>query len=162
MNFLLIRHADALPIDEATGMTDADRPLTDKGLSQCEALATMLKRGGVDLGTIITSPSLRARQTAEGLLKHWTEPKPTLEVCDYLAPGSKEKKLSRFLRTLESDTVTLVGHMPDLAVYTAWLIGSKKAQIGLAKAGVAFLESDTGPQKGAGTLLWLLTPQWYR
>ncbi len=58
--------------------------------------------------------------------------------------------------------MTLVGHMPDLAVYTGWLIGTKKAQIGIAKSGVVFIESDTGPQKGAGTLTWLLTPEWYR
>jgi phosphohistidine phosphatase len=162
MNFLLIRHADALPIEESAGMSDADRPLTDKGRSQCETLATMLKRGGVTLGTVVTSPYLRARQTADELLKNWTEPKPDLDVCEHLACGGKEKKLSRFLRTLETDSVTLIGHMPDLAIYTAWLIGSKKAQIGLAKAGVAFVESETGPQKGAGTLTWLLTPEWYR
>ncbi len=162
MNFLLIRHADALPIEEATGLDDADRPLTDKGVAQCETLAIMLKRGGIELGIVVASPLLRARQTAEELLKHWTEPKPKLEVCDHLAPGGKDKKLNRFLRTLETETVTVVGHMPDLAVFGAWLIGSKKAQIGFAKSGVAFIESDTSPQKGAGTLIWLLTPEWYR
>ncbi len=162
MNFLLIRHADALPVEEAGDVSDADRPLTDKGLTQCSALAAMLKRGGVTLGKVVSSPYLRARQTAEELLKHWTEPKPELEFCNHLACGGKEKKLSRFLRSLETEVVTLVGHMPDLAVYAGWLIGTKKAQISLAKAGAAFIESDTGPNKGAGTLSWLLTPEWYR
>src|SRR5262249_20952229 len=99
MNFLLIRHADALPVEEATGMSDADRPLTDTGGPRGEAVATMLKRGGIDWGIIVISPYLRPRQTAEELLKHWTEPKPPLEVCDHLAPGGKEKKLGRFLRS---------------------------------------------------------------
>jgi len=161
MNFCLIRHADAVPVDPTAKMRDADRPLTEKGLEQCKALAATLKRGGVILGKIVTSPYLRARQTAEELLKFWPEPHPSLLVCDYLIPDSKEKKLNRYLRGLEAETVTLVGHMPDMSAYAGWLIGSKKAQVAFAKAGVGWIECDTGPTKGGGVLTWLLTPDWY-
>jgi len=160
MNFCLIRHGDAQPVDVTSGLDDADRPLTEKGFQQCRDLAAALRRAGVELGKVVTSPYLRARQTADELLKHWQEPAPELVVCEALAPGGKDKKLSRFLRGLESDSVTLVGHMPDLAAYAAWLVGSKKTQLNLAKAGAAFIESDTGPNKGAGVLTWLITPAW--
>jgi phosphohistidine phosphatase len=160
MNFCLIRHADAEPVDPASGLGDEDRPLTDKGLQQCHDLAAALQRAGVELGKVVTSPYLRAKQTAEEMLKHWEGTPPELVVCEALAPGGKDKKLSRFLRGLESETVTLVGHMPELAVYAAWLVGSKKTQLTLAKAGAAFIEADTGPNKGAGILRWLITPAW--
>jgi hypothetical protein len=50
--------------------------------------------------------------------------------------------------------------MPDLADYTGWLIGSKKAQIDLAKAGVAYLTCPDRPRSGKCSLLWLVTPEW--
>jgi phosphohistidine phosphatase len=121
-----------------------------------------LQKGGIKLGTVVSSPYLRAVQTAEKMLESWQETRPSLVLCDHLAPGGKIKKLSRFLHSLETDVVTLVGHMPDLAVYGAWLIGSKKAQLTLAKSGAAWIESDVGPQKGCGVLNWLLTPQWFQ
>jgi phosphohistidine phosphatase SixA len=53
-----------------------------------------------------------------------------------------------------------VGHQPDLSEYAAWLIGDKKAQVNLAKAGAAFIECEAGPSKGGGVLTWLITPAW--
>ena len=54
----------------------------------------------------------------------------------------------------------MVGHMPHLGVLAAWLIGKKKAHIDLAKPGVAHI-TCTSPRKGRGTLLWLVTPEWF-
>ena len=48
-----------------------------------------------------------------------------------------------------------------VAEYAAWLIGNKKAQLDLAKAGVAHIICPDGPRKGEGTLDWLVTPAWY-
>src|SRR5437016_3074395 len=101
MNFLLVRHADAQPLEGTADMTDTERPLTDKGIRQCQTLAEALQRAGVSLGQVVTSPLLRAKQTIEEVLRHWPEPKPEVHICDFLAPDGKEKKLSRFLRGLE-------------------------------------------------------------
>jgi phosphohistidine phosphatase len=160
MKFLLIRHADAQPLPEGSDLEDMNRPLTDKGIAQCKILATALLRISLPLGKVVSSPYLRAVQTAEELLKHYPEPKPEIHQSPPLEPGGKEKKLSRFLRGLDTEHVTLIGHMPDLAAYAGWLIGSKKAQLALTKTGAAYIESDTGPGKGCGTLTWLITPAW--
>jgi phosphohistidine phosphatase len=159
MDLYLIRHADAQPEDSA--VDDADRPLTAVGQLQCGPLATALRHAGVHLSRVVTSPLLRARQTAEGLLQHWSEPMPELQVCDALAPGGKRRKLTRLLRDLDDREVALVGHMPDLACYAAWLIGSKKAQLELAKSGVARIHCDGAPDKGEGVLTWLIPPDWF-
>ena len=61
-----------------------------------------------------------------------------------------------------SASVAVVGHQPDLGQLAGWLIGARKAQIDLAKAGVAHIAFDPEPRKGAGTLVWLVTPEWFR
>ena len=53
------------------------------------------------------------------------------------------------LKNLEREPVALVGHEPDLSGWAAWVIGSKKAQLALAKAGVAHITCENGPAKGA-------------
>ena len=161
MNLYVVRHADALPVGEAGITTDEDRPLSEDGRAQVKMLAAALKRQGIRLDRVVTSPLLRARQTAEGLLAAAIEPLPNLELCEHLAPGGKRRKLARFLRDLGGNDVALVGHQPDLGACVAWLVGSKKAQIELAKAGVAYVISSDKPDKGTGRLEWLTTPEWF-
>jgi phosphohistidine phosphatase len=160
MDLYIIRHAEAQPLGESGIQHDEDRPLTAAGHAQCKPLAAALQRQGVHLERIVTSPLLRARQTAEDLLGELAAPKPELHICDHLSPSGKRRKLTRFLIGLGAQSVAIVGHMPDLGEYTGWLIGSRKAQIDLAKAGAACVHFDDEPDKGAGVLLWMVTPQW--
>jgi phosphohistidine phosphatase len=161
MDLYLIRHAEAVPLGQGGIEDDAARPLTQAGKAQCRALAHALLRLGVRLDKVVSSPLLRARQTAEGVLEHWPEPTPEVLLCDALAPDGKRRKLLRYLRDLEADAVGVVGHNPDLSVFAAWLIGPKGAQVELSKAGVAHIEFDDGrPGKGNGLLTWLVTPEW--
>jgi phosphohistidine phosphatase len=160
MEFYLIRHADARPLGDGGIQDDAERPLSDLGLAQCEPLAKALVKRGVHLDQVVSSPLLRARQTAEALLQHLASP-PPLHLCDYLVPGGKRRKLTRFLRGLEGQTLALVGHMPDLGLYAAWLIGSRKAQLEIAKAGLACVHFEARPDKDQGVLTGLFAPDWY-
>jgi phosphohistidine phosphatase len=160
MDLLLIRHAEAAPLGEEGNQDDAERPLTAAGRAQCKPLAEALQRLGVRLDRIATSPLLRARQTAEELLAHWGTPLPELDLCEALAPGAKPRKLARYLWKKGAGSIALVGHMPDLAEHAAWLIGSKKAQLEIGKAGAAFIECEKLPAKGSGSLTWLVTPAW--
>jgi phosphohistidine phosphatase len=162
MDLYIIRHADAQPLGEGGIENDEDRPLTTEGKAQCGPLAAALQRHTTQLDRIVTSPLLRARQTAEGLLEGLEAPRPELHICDHLAPGGKRRKLTRFLCGIGTQAVAIVGHMPDLADYLGWLIGSRKAQIDLAKAGVAYVHFENEPDKGAGTLEWMITPEWCR
>jgi phosphohistidine phosphatase len=160
MDLYLIRHAEAQPLSEGGIEEDEARPLTDAGRAQCQALAAALQRCGVRPGRMLTSPLLRAKQTAEAVLHHWAAPLPHLQECELLAPGFKRRKLARFLDDLNEDGVALVGHMPDLAEFAAWLIGSRKAQLDLDKAGVACIRCTQALSKGEGMLTWLVTPEW--
>jgi phosphohistidine phosphatase len=160
MNLYLVRHADALPVGEQGITVDEDRPLSEEGLRQARLLAQGVKRLGISLTQILTSPLRRAAQTAEELARILQIPASSVETCEQLGPGQSSKKLGKHLLKLETDNLLLVGHEPDLGQHTAWLIGSKKARVDFVKAGIAFVECDAVPQKGAGALRWLVTPKW--
>jgi phosphohistidine phosphatase len=161
MELYVIRHADAAQFGEGNIHADADRPLTQAGQDQSRAIATGLQRRGVNLQLILTSPLLRSRQTAEGMVKVWSGAAPEVKVCDELTPNTKPRKLARALRDLEHPAVAIIGHEPDLSAWVAWAIGTKKAHLALAKAGVAHLSCPDGPGKGEGTLMQLVTPEWF-
>jgi phosphohistidine phosphatase len=160
MNLYLIRHAEAADLEAGDDHDDAERPLTDNGKAQCAALAAALLARSVSLNQVVSSPLLRARQTVEVLLEHWPAPAPEQLTCKALAPDGRAKKITRFLLGLSGENIALVGHMPDLAEYAGWLVGAKKAQVNIAKAGVAFIRFDGSPDKGEGSLVWLITPEW--
>ena len=159
MDLYLIRHADALALGERGNTEDAARPLSDRGYEQAKLVGGWMQKKGITLDQIFTSPLLRAHQTAEGMLLSLS-PAPPLQPCPELAPGEKPKRLAKVLRRGSISRAALVGHMPDLAVLAAWLIGSKRAQIDLAKAGIAYINVADEPYKGGGVLVWLVTPEW--
>jgi phosphohistidine phosphatase len=161
MDLYLIRHADAAPYAEGGG-GDAERPLTEKGHAQARLVAAGLQQRGVRLATLITSPLLRARQTAEDLRQQGASPQPTLEVREELTPGHKRRRLTRYLLQLDAESVGLVGHNPELSQLVGWLIGDRKVGIDLAKAGVACIRFPEKAGKGLGTLVWLVTPEWFQ
>ena len=161
MELYLIRHADALALGERGITNDEERPLSEPGEVQAEAAARAFLTKGIVLDKLYTSPLVRARQTAEILLRIWSKPELILENCDPLAPGGKPRKLSKAIMKGGGEKVGLVGHMPDLGDYAAWLLGNKKAQIDLAKAGTLMITCGEMPCKGLGALQWLVTPAWY-
>jgi phosphohistidine phosphatase len=159
MDLYLIRHADALPVGEGGANEDMERPLSKEGEIQTRELAGFLQRKGIHLDKLVTSPLVRAQQTAQGILASWTGTPPELVLCKELRPGGKRGKLARFLLKLEGDALALIGHQPDLGALAGWLIGSKRTQIEIAKAGFAWITCSEIPRKASGSLQWLVTPQ---
>jgi len=160
VDLYLIRHAEAQALGERGITQDGDRPLTPAGEQQAAAVGKMFQRRGIQLDKLVASPYVRAQQTATILLRH-LQPAPTLETTDALLPNAKPRKLSKFLRSLEGERFGLVGHLPHIGEWAGWLIGSKKVQFDLAKAGVAYIACGELPGKGQGTLEWLVTPKWF-
>jgi phosphohistidine phosphatase len=160
MQLYVIRHAEAINVGTNGVDTDVERPLTDKGREQCRVVATALRRAGIQLEKLLTSPLVRARQTAEELAKQWPDHAPEPVECEELEPGRRKRKLLRELLAVGAETVGIVGHNPDLAELVGWLVGEKELGIDLPKAGVVCIDFDGPPNKGAGRLAWMLTPKW--
>jgi phosphohistidine phosphatase len=159
MDLYVIRHAEAEPQGKKHP-DDDQRPLTEAGVEQARLLAEGLQQRGVVLDVLVSSPLLRAQQTAEGMREHWDGPAPELETCADLSPGGKPRKVVRFLEKLKSKSAAVIGHVPDLGVFAGWLLGSRKVQLDLAKAGVALIRFPERLDKGAGQLVWMVTPEW--
>jgi phosphohistidine phosphatase len=159
MNVYLLRHAHALDIGAEGSQTDEERPLSDEGHHQAELVADAVKRLGLKFDQVLSSPLRRALETAQDLCRQLGLPLEVLTTCEQLEPGVGSKKLMKRLRSLEANDVVLVGHAPDLAEHAAWLMGSKRCQVEIAKAGLAAIFCDSPPRKGVGVLTWLLTPE---
>jgi phosphohistidine phosphatase len=131
MDLYLIRHADALALGERGNTQDSDRPLSDKGFAQSKMLGAWMQRKGLALDQVFTSPLLRAHKTAEGMVGSLS-PSPSLQLCPELAPA-KRRKSWRSPATVggEGGSGGTSAGLPSLRPG----IGSKRAQIDLAKPG---------------------------
>ncbi|HLW66390.1 MAG TPA: phosphohistidine phosphatase SixA [Gemmataceae bacterium] len=161
MELYLIRHAEAAAVGDASITRDADRPLTDVGRQQCDAMAQTLQKLKVHLDAIVSSPLLRAKQTCDTLIQGLSAPKPASHILEEIGFEVRPKVIVEFVKDLKVESAAIVGHQPGLSRFAAWLIGSKKAQLDMAKAGLARIQCEE-LAKGGGTLLWLLTPDWYK
>ena len=161
MELYLIRHADALPLGEQEITEDDHRPLSELGEQQAAALGRFVAKRGIKFDLVVTSPLIRAQRTAEILLK--AAEFGDVEVVDSSAlnPKARSKKLSRYLLRSNAECVALVGHLPHLADFAAWVIGGKKAEVEFAKAGIAHVSCGDSPIKGNGVLHWLVTPEFF-
>jgi phosphohistidine phosphatase len=156
MDLLLIRHAIAAPLD-ANVKNDAERRLTAEGERRFQQVAQRLVRFAPAPKGILTSPLLRARQTADILAQAWGQGSPT--VVPALADGDWggiRKALAGFA---DEDTVVLVGHENWISMVTARLLGGKRHQaFDYRKGGVALIRVERG-REDRGTLLWLIPPR---
>jgi phosphohistidine phosphatase len=98
---VLVRHAESAP-----GSPDELRTLTDAGRGQARALGERLRREGIRADAVLSSPLLRALQTAE--LLGFGEP----EADERLAPGMTAETV-RAIVAERGGTVVVVGHQPD-------------------------------------------------
>jgi phosphohistidine phosphatase len=160
MLLYLIRHAEA--VERAPGTThDFDRALTAHGHAQARALGEALVRLKLPVDVVVASPLVRAHQTATELLNALRlDARPV--TCDQLAPERlKPSKLSDFLAAVPGDHVAAVGHMPELGAYAEWLLGASEETMPLEKAAVVCLAFKGDPEKAAGKLKWVVTPEWF-
>jgi phosphohistidine phosphatase len=158
----LIRHANALALGERGITDDAERPLSEQGEDQAHSLAMGLRSRGITFDGIISSPLVRAKQTADILVRDGSPAPPEIQICDGLLPDARPRKLARFLKNRAGQRLALIGHCPHLPQFAAWLIGGKKAQLDLAKSGVACIHcANSEAGKGEGTLQWLVTLDWF-
>jgi phosphohistidine phosphatase len=137
---------------------DSKRPLTDEGMSRMRKSARGLSRIGVTIDVVLTSPLVRARQTAE-LVAGGLDPRPSLVNVDSLAPdGSYAAVLADLEKHSRRCRIGLVGHEPMLGELAARLIGSRHA-IEFKKGAVCRIDIDDLPPTGPGDLRWMLTPK---
>jgi phosphohistidine phosphatase len=148
----LLRHAHAGDPAAWEG-PDERRPLSTKGVAQAERLARLLADAGFAPDIVITSPALRAVQTAEAVAARLGRP---VRVDERLAPGFDRGSLEAVLHDAGDPLrPVLVGHDPDFSD----LLGAlTDAPVTLRKGALARVDGERPLQPGGGTLRWLIPP----
>jgi phosphohistidine phosphatase len=108
---VIVRHAEAAP-----GSPDELRPLTSTGREHARSLGLELREQGVEPDAIVSSPLLRARETAAALGLG------TPEVDERLAPGASPDDI-RDAALGRGETIVIVAHQPDCGQAAAALTG---------------------------------------
>ena len=140
---------------------DSKRPLTPEGISRLRKSAKGLNAIDVGFDQIVTSPLVRARQTADVFAEE-LKGKPSIVTTDALAPaGSSASVIQEITRHVRKARVALVGHEPNLGELAAQLIGARNP-LEFKKGGVCRIDFDMLPPKGGGMLRWFLTPKMLR
>ena len=148
-----LRHAHAGDPEAWTG-DDAARPLSDKGEKQADRLGRFLAGIGFKPDAIITSPKLRAAQTAEIVAKHLGI---QISFDDRLAGAFDVETLETLLRDAGDPTrPVVVGHDPDFSDVLAELSGA--SQLPMPKGALARIDIERPLRPGGGTLHWLVPP----
>jgi phosphohistidine phosphatase len=161
MEIFLLRHGPAVERGTRGFEDDALRPLTPKGRRQTRKTAAAMRKLGGKFDLILSSPFVRARQTAE-ITATELRLKPRLKFSNALAPGGPPAILLRQLAREKPapEKILLVGHEPDLSRLVSLLAaGGAPLQLEFKKGGLCKLEAEKLCSGQCATLAWLLTPK---
>jgi phosphohistidine phosphatase len=159
MKLLIVRHAIAMP-HGTPGIADQDRPLTPEGEQKFKEVARGLARILDPPDALLTSPWLRARQTAAIAAAAWDGPEP--KATPALASGSFEAQARVLDDYPEDATVAVFGHEPWVSELLARLLGTEDAERLTFKKGGAALVVVPGELAAGGSLAWYLSPKLLR
>ncbi|HRZ87120.1 MAG TPA: phosphohistidine phosphatase SixA [bacterium] len=158
-HLIIMRHGTAQP-HSAGG--DFSRALVPEGAKEAQATSRILRKAGIVPGVILSSPLIRARQTAEEAAKAFGLSVDTIATDNELAPGGDKEIVLQSVQRLFEDhaTVMLTGHQPYLGEMIALLLfGREIDEMHLSKGGVAVFEISGNAGKTPQELVLLVDPK---
>lgn len=162
MDLYVVRHGIAIDREDPKCPPDPERYLTEEGIEKTKRVAAAVAafREGPD--ALLSSPYVRATQTAEIFAAALDYPKQKIQRTDLLLPGAEPTVFFRELaKNKHTSTLFIFGHGPQLDEIIATAVGSRHRITSLKKAGVALIElKRVSPP--SGQLLWLAPPKLLR
>ena len=162
MQLYIVRHGIAIDRENPKCPPDSERYLTEEGVQKTRQVAKGVAALGATADLLLSSPYVRATQTAQIFAGALDYSKQKIRRSDLLLPGADPSLLFRELaKDKESASVFLFGHAPQLDDLIATALGSKGRVTSLKKAGVALIElKRISPP--IGVLVWFATPKLLR
>jgi phosphohistidine phosphatase len=140
---------------------DSKRPLTSDGITRLRKEAKALQTLDVQFDQILSSPLVRAKQTAE-IFAELMKSKPPVAMSDALTPaGSPAAVIQDLGKHMRKARIALVGHEPNMGELAAYLVGAK-TPLPFKKGGICRIDFAVFPPKGKGQLIWFVTPRMLR
>ncbi|MGH7216485.1 MAG: SixA phosphatase family protein [Nitrospiraceae bacterium] len=158
MDCVFLRHGIAVERDEWEG-PDADRPLTERGAKRVAQVAAGLSRLDVQPTHVLSSPLIRAVETAK-IAHSSLQVHSVVQIVDELLPDAPPNRLLSILHKFPPESCVLcIGHEPQLGRAASVLLsGRASASFPLKKAGACLIELSIQVKPGRGVLRWWLTP----
>jgi len=158
MKLYIVRHAIAQDRG-SVGISDQDRALTEEGREKMRRASAGLRSLGYIPELLLTSPLLRARQTADILLEELGKG-IELAVTPALSPSATRQELYRLIGLhSKRNSLMLVGHQPSLGEIAGEIVfGSSERFIELKKGGVCAIEIEGVRGTPKGRMVALVTP----
>jgi phosphohistidine phosphatase len=162
MKLYIVRHGIAIDREDPKCPPDPERYLTEEGMEKTKQVARGVAALGAVVDLLLSSPYVRAMQTAEIFASALEYSKQKIRRTDLLLPGAEISMLFRELaKDKHSSTVFLFGHAPHLDEVIATAVGSKHHLTSLKKAGVALIEMKR-VSPPSGQILWMAPPKLLR
>jgi phosphohistidine phosphatase len=159
MELYIVRHGIAVDREDPNCPADPERFLTNEGIEKTQQVAKGVAEVATVPDLILSSPYLRAVQTAEIFAAALEYPKQKIRKSELLQPGAEPLQLFRELaKDKDLSTVFVFGHAPHLDDLIATAIGTKHHVSSLKKAGAALVELKRLVPP-SGELVWLATPK---
>jgi len=153
MELILLRHGKA---EASHPQGDGARALVDKGREQACRAGRLLLGAGLAPDIVLTSPLVRAQQTANEFCRAAKIPGPVVQA--WLACGCHpETVLAELAAFHDFNRVAIVGHEPDFSRFIQWCLGASGTAIDMKKGALACLRIV--PPGRYGTLLYLIPPK---
>ncbi|HET8547875.1 MAG TPA: phosphohistidine phosphatase SixA [Bryobacteraceae bacterium] len=157
MELYILRHGIAE--DGQPGGRDANRALTPEGKRRLRDVLRLAATAGVSPKCILTSPYVRAVQTAQiaaEVLGHRSE----LLRTEALAPDSDPRTVWEEIRAHRSaGALLMAGHEPLLSRMIAHLLGSPSLFVDMKKGALVRVDVDQFGPEPHGVLKWMLVPK---
>jgi phosphohistidine phosphatase len=160
MNLYLLRHAIAVDPGALRGESDAERPLSPEGKKKMRNIARGMKALDLSFDLILSSPYVRARETAEIVAREFGI-ESVLEFTPRLEVGGDPAALVAEVAAKGKDLadVLLVGHEPQLSKLISHLLsGNSGLSVTMKKGGLCKLDVPRLRYARSASLEWLLTP----
>ena len=159
MILYLLRHGQAVPSNGT--ITDSARSLSDQGRTDSEGVGRLLARLTPSVEKVLTSPLVRAVQTAENVsaAMPWH---PAVSRSENLVPGFRQTGLLNELASLKEQHVLAVGHQPDLTGLISYLISGPALHLEMEPGSLAALTVTHRKEGHIGILHWLVSPMLIR
>lgn len=157
MQIYLLRHGIA--DDPCPGQADAERALTPEGIKRLREILKRARTASVSPSVIVTSPYVRARQTAElaaEILGYEDELVPSPKLIPMASPAETWAEL----RTLRGESsVLLVGHEPHMGMMTGFLLGTPELRVDFKKGAMVRIDLPELGVQPRGVLKWMMAPK---
>ena len=153
----VLRHGIA--DDAKPGEPDSARALTGEGRKKLSSVLERASKAGVAPAVILTSPYLRAKQTARMAAQAFGRENSVVETSALVPSGSPELVWDEISEYRSEEQLMVVGHEPLLGELVSYLLDSPSLRVDMRKAALVsiLLESLRGGPRGV--LQWMITPK---